>query len=83
MAEHQFRVLPDKPLEYTPIASQRAFLVRVNQRSYLIAKLKDSSFLGQSLVAITPDKLLLAEARELMQGKPFTGVDGVNYIIQS
>lgn len=77
----QYRALDARPPDCMPLAAQRAYVVKVNRLSSIIARMDSSSFFGNRLVALTPN-LPHAEAADLMTGKPFIGNDGVAYIIQ-
>lgn len=82
MMRKNFRILQERPVEYEPLAALRAYHVKVNRLSSLIAKCLKGGYSGQHLVAITPDNLPHTTCQLLMDGQPFVGVDGVTYIIQ-
>lgn len=81
-ARNNFRILEERPAEYTPLAALNAFIIKVNRLSSMIAKRESGGHTGQRLVAMTRDDLPHETAQTLMDGKPFIGVDGICYIIQ-
>jgi hypothetical protein len=81
MAQQTFRILETRLPETVPLGAFRTYVVKVNQRMRLIARLDQTTLMGNQLVAITP-KLTHDETEELMNGKPFVGIDGISYIIQ-
>lgn len=82
MMYKNFHILEERPVDYMPLAALRAYQVKVNRLSSLVAVFNSGGYSGQHLVALTPPNLPHDTAKQLMDGKPFVGVDGVAYIIQ-